>query len=231
MLIVFIKSLIIFVVVVVAVRIMGKRTISEMQPSELVITLIIAEVACIPINDPYIPFYSGLIPIVTLAFLEVLLSFVARKSLWARHVMTGRAIIVIDKNGINYENLKKMNMNIHDLIETVHSSGYMDINEIEYAIIETNGKMSVVERMTDPTKPTPALLPIMLIVDGKINRENLFMAGTSEAIINVALRKHGLKGTKDVLYADVRQDGSMYVSPKKGKYFVAKIAVSKGGSW
>ncbi len=231
MLIVFIKTFIIFVIVLIAVRLMGKRTLSEMQPFELVTTLIIAEVACIPINDPYIPFYSGIIPIVTLCFLEVVLSFISRKSLWARRMMSGRAMIVIDKNGINYENLKKMNMNVHDLIETVHSSGYMDINEIEYAIIETNGKMSVVERMSDPTAPTPALLPLVLIVDGKMNGDNLKTAGTTETAINVALRKHGVKSSKDVLYADIRQDGMMYVSPKKSKYFTAKVGISGGNGW
>ncbi len=231
MLIIFIKSFIIFVVVLIAVRLMGKRTISEMQPFELVITLVIAEVACIPINDPYIPFYSSIVPIVTLSFLQIVLSFVARKSLWARRMISGKALIVIDKNGINFENLQKMNMNVHDLIETVHTSGYMDINEIEYAIIETNGKMSVVERMTDPTKPVPALLPLILIVDGKWNDDNLKKAGTTESAVNVVLHKNGLKSVKDVLYADVRQDGSMYVSPKKSKFFTAKVAVSKGGSW
>ena len=231
MLIVFIKSAIVFFVVLIAVRLMGKRTLSEMQPFELVITLIIAEVACIPINDPYIPFYSGIIPIITLAFLEIIFSFLSRKSLWARQIISGKAMIVIDKNGINYANLKQMNMNVHDLLETVHSSGYMDINEIEYAIIETNGKMSVVERMTDPTKPTPALLPLILIVDGKWNEESLKLAGTSENAVNVVLRKNGIKGQKDVLYADVRQDGTMYVSPKKSKYFTAKLAISGGNSW
>ncbi len=231
MLIVFIKSVVVFFVALIAVRIMGKRTISEMQPFEFVITLIIAEVACIPINDPYIPFYSGIIPIITLCFLEVGLSFVARKSLRIRRLMSGSAMIVIDKNGINYENLQKMNMNVHDLIETVHSSGYMDVNDIEYAIIETNGKMSVVERTKDPLKPVPALLPMLLIVDGQINEDNLAKVGTSEATVNVALRKNGLSGKKEVLYADVRQDGTMYVSPKKGKYFVTKIALSGGESW
>lgn len=231
MLIVFIKSLIIYFVLLVAIRLMGKRTLSEMQPFELVITLAIAEVACIPINDPYIPFYSGIIPVITLCFLEVLISFISRKSLWARRVMSGSAMIVIDKNGINYGNLKKLNMNVHDLIETIHSSGYMDINEIEYAIIETNGKLSVVEKMCDPTKPTPALLPLMIAVDGVFDKDGLKKAGSSEAAVNVMLRKNGLKGVKEVLYADVRQDGTLYVSPKKSKYFTAKIALSGGGKW
>ena len=211
MLIVFLKSLIIFVAVVIAVRLMGKRTISEMQPFELVVTLIISEVACIPINDPYIPFYAGLIPIVTLTFLEV------------RRLVSGRAMLVIDKDGINYENLKKLNMNVHDLIETAHSSGYPDVSEIAYAIIETNGKMSVVEK----TEEQP-LLPLILVVDGKINESNVKKSQSTEADINKVLKQNGV-ALKDVLYADVRQDGTFYASPKNGGCFTSNLAV--GGDW
>ena len=215
MLIVFLKSLIIFVAVVIAVRLMGKRTISEMQPFELVVTLIISEVACIPINDPYIPFYAGLIPIVTLTFLEVLVSFISRKSIKVRRLVSGRAMLVIDKDGINYENLKKLNMNVHDLIETAHSSGYPDVSEIAYAIIETNGKMSVVEK----TEEQP-LLPLILVVDGKINESNVKKSQV--------LKQNGV-ALKDVLYADVRQDGTFYASPKNGGCFTSNLAV--GGDW
>ncbi|MFR7932827.1 MAG: DUF421 domain-containing protein [Acutalibacteraceae bacterium] len=223
MLIVFLKSLIIFVAVVIAVRLMGKRTISEMQPFELVVTLIISEVACIPINDPYIPFYAGLIPIVTLTFLEVLVSFISRKSINVRRLVSGRAMLVIDKDGINYENLKKLNMNVHDLIETAHSSGYPDVSEIAYAIIETNGKMSVVEK----TEEQP-LLPLILVVDGKINESNVKKSQSTEADINKVLKQNGV-ALKDVLYADVRQDGTFYASPKNGGCFTSNLAV--GGDW
>ena len=89
MLVVFLKSLITFFLVLLVVRLMGKRQLGEMQPFELVITLIIAEVACIPMNDPYIPFYAGLVPIVTLAFLQILLSTLARKSLRVRRFFVG----------------------------------------------------------------------------------------------------------------------------------------------
>ncbi|MBQ8881998.1 MAG: DUF421 domain-containing protein, partial [Clostridia bacterium] len=130
MLVVFFKSIITFVVVFVAVRLMGKRQLGEMQPFELVITLIIAEVACIPMNDPYIPFYAGIIPIITLAFLEILLSMLSRKSLAIRKILSGSAIIVVDQNGINYESLKKLNINVNDLIEATRSSGYADINDV-----------------------------------------------------------------------------------------------------
>ena len=162
MVVVFFKSLITFFLVLIVVRLMGKRQLGEMQPFELVITFIIAEVACIPMNDPYIPFYYGIVPIITLAVLHLVLSVLARKSIFARKVISGHSVIAIDKNGINYQNLKKMNMNVNDLIEAVRSSGYVDFADIEYAIFETNGKVCVVEKASDPTEVKPAYLPLGL---------------------------------------------------------------------
>ena len=113
MLVVMLKSIITFLVVFFVIRLMGKRQIGEMQPFELVITLIIAEVACIPMNDPYIPLYYGLIPIIALATLHIVLSFVSRKSLKARKILSGSSVVVINPDGIIYENMKKMNMNMN----------------------------------------------------------------------------------------------------------------------
>jgi len=210
---------------------MGKRQLGEMQPFELVITFIIAEVACIPMNDPYIPFYYGIVPIITLGVLHLVLSVLARKSILARKIISGRSVIAIDKNGINYENLKKMNVNVNDLIEAVRSSGYMDFADIEYAIFETNGKVCVVEKECDPTQPKPAYLPLSLLVDGKFDKENLELAGASEQKIIEVFLKNGIKNPKDVLYTDVRQDGTLYVSPKYKKCFTQKISIKGGENW
>ncbi len=230
MLVVLIKSVVIFFIVFIAIRLMGKRQLGEMQPMELVITLVIAEIACIPINDPYIPFYSGIVPIITLTFLHITLSFIARKSAKVRRLLSGRSVLVMDKNGINYENLKKLNINMDDLIEAVRTAGYMDFNEIEYAIIETNGNMCVVEKAKDPTAVTPALLPVAIIIDGKWNEENMKMSGLSQSAVVKELRAHNIKRESEILYADVRQDGTLYVSPKSGKYFTAKVKL-KGMEW
>lgn len=231
MLVVFLKSIFIFILVLFVVRIMGKRQLGEMQPFELVITLIIAEVACIPMNDPYIPFYSGIVPIITLAVLHLLLSFLARKSMIARKIISGKSVIVIDKNGINYNNLKKMNVNINDLIESVRSSGYIDFIDIEYAIFETNGKMCVVEKKCDPTLPKPAYLPIPLLIDGKWEENNLELTGATTEQVTAVIKKHGIKNLKDVLYVDVRQDGTLYISPKFEKYYTQKINIKGGENW
>ena len=231
MLVVFIKSVITFFLVLIVVRLMGKRQLGEMQPFELVITFIIAEVACIPMNDPYIPFYYGIVPIITLGVLHLVLSLVARKSMLARKIISGRSVLAIDKNGINYEHLKKMNMNVNDLIEAVRSSGYMDFADIEYAIFETNGKVCVVEKASDPSEVKPAFLPLSLLIDGKFDENNLALAGVEEVKLREVFLKNGLKNPKEVLYADIRQDGTLYVSPKYKQCFTQKISIKGGENW
>lgn len=224
---VFIKSVIIFFVILVVVRIMGKRQLGEMQPFELVITLIIAEVACIPMNDPAVPLYFGIVPVITLATLQVLLSFIARKSRWARRAFSGAPIIAVDKNGINYQNLKRINVNIDDLIEAARSAGYMDLKDIAYAIFETNGNLCVVEKQ-GATEPT---LPLELIVDGALITKNLEKAGIEAGAVDALLRRHNIKHRREVLYMDIRQDGTVYVSPKAAKCFTQTMKLSEGVDW
>jgi len=229
MLVVLIKAILVFLIVLFCVRLMGKRQLSEMQPFELVIMLIIADVACIPLSDPSIPFYGGIVPIIVLTFLHIMISFFSRKSLRLRRIVNGSPVIAIDKNGINFKNLKRMNINMHDLIEAFRSSGYSDINQIEYAIFETNGKLCVIEKESDPSESVPALLPLTLMVDGKWNNEGLKEAGIEAAAAEKLLRKNRISNLKDVLYMDIRQDGVVYVSPKSSPYFLGKLKV--GGSW
>lgn len=232
MITVFFKSIVIFVSVLFVLRIMGKRQLGEMQPFELVITFILAEVACIPINDPYIPLYFGIIPIISLGMLHILISVIVRKSMFVRRALSGRSVIVVDKNGINYESLKKMNLNMNDLVVAVRSSGYVDFNKIEYAIIETNGKLCVVEKTQDTTAEIQetAVLPISIFIDGYWDESNLSLSGVRRDDVIKAFTKNGYKKTKDILYADVRQDGTLYISPKSGKCFTDKVSLN-GGGW
>ena len=232
MFVVFLKSIITFLVVFFVIRLMGKRQIGEMQPFELVITLIIAEVACIPMNDPYIPLYYGFIPILTLATLHIVLSFVSRKSVKLRKMLSGNSLIVIDKSGINYQNLQKMNMNIDDLIEAVRTAGYVDFSQIAYAIFETNGQLCVVEKEQPQgdEPPQKTLLPLELVVDGKYTEDNLALSGTQKSEIARVLDENKLK-LSDILYADVRQDGNAYFAPKRKSAFCCSIDISGGNNW
>ncbi len=246
MLVVMLKSVITFLVVFFVIRLMGKRQIGEMQPFELVITLIIAEVACIPMNDPYIPLYYGLIPIITLATLHIVLSFVSRKSLKARKILSGSSVVVINPDGIIYKNMKKMNMNMDDLIEAVRTAGYVDFTEIAYAIFETNGKLCIVEseqakqqqqeqqqeqQQQQSEQPEPkTLLPLELVIDGKLLKENIELSGADTAELESVCDEKNIK-LSELLYADVRQDGNAYFSPKYGKAFCRKLAITGGENW
>jgi uncharacterized membrane protein YcaP (DUF421 family) len=229
--VVFLKSIILFFLVLIVVRIMGKRQLGEMQPFELVITIILAEVACIPMNDPYIPLYYGVIPLVTLGTLHLVLSVAARKSMRLRRIMSGNPVIAVDKKGIRYDNLKKLNLNVNDLLESIRSAGYADFNAIAYAIFETNGKLCVIEQASDPTRPVPALLPIPLFIDGAWQERHLATAGLERGKIEEVFRQNGYAKPKDILYADIRQDGLLYVNPKYGAFFTQKLKLNEGGGW
>jgi len=196
-----------------------------MQPFELVIMLIVADVASIPLADPSIPFHAGIVPILVLTFLHIIIAFICRKSIFARRIISGKPIMVIDKDGINFKNLKGMNMNMSDLIETLRSGGYFDFASIEYAIFETNGQICVVEKESDPRKKEEAFLPIGLIMDGTISGEGLKKTGVCRDLIEKVLQKNRIYSLKEILYMDIRQDGTVYASPKNSKFFVDKIKI------
>lgn len=231
MLVVFLKVAILFISLLLVMRIMGKRQIGEMQPFELVIMLVIAEVASLPMNDPYIPLYYGIIPILTLCFLHLLISLITRKSIKARNIISGKSVIAIDKNGIRYDNLKKMNINTIDLLESVRAAGQPDFNSIAYAIFETNGKLCVIPKEEESKGERQAQLPITLLIDGNWNKTNLAMAGTTEESLEAVFKKNGYSRLKDILYADIRQDGLVFVNPKEGKFFIENLAITGGENW
>ncbi len=210
------------------IRLMGKRQIGEMQPFEFVITLILAEVACLPMNDAAIPLYFGIVPVVVLAFLDVVITFIGRKSNVFRRITDGRSVLVIDDNGIIKANLAKMNMNVDDVLMSCRSCGYPDLSAVRYAVVEPNGKFSVIPKTSDPTKPKPDDFPLPLVRDGKISQKNFEYCGISEKQLKKALEEGGLTGVKEVLYMDVRQDGTVYVSPNKKPCYTCKIKLSGG---
>lgn len=225
MLIILIKTIIIVMLVFFVLRLMGKRQLGEMQPFELVITLILAEVACLPMNDPSMPLYSGIVPIVTLAFLHILFTFISQKSMRFRKVFDGRSVIVIDRGAVVYQNLRKMNMNMNDLIEAARTGGYADFAKIEYAIFETNGNLSVIEKDSGEE----SLLPMPLVIDGTRIVKNIKLAELTDPMINKYLKEQGIKSDKEVLYLDIRQNGGTYLALKDGRFFCGKLKT--GGSW
>lgn len=233
------RSIIIYLVVFIAVRLMGKRQIGEMQPFELVITLIIADLACIPMAEMAVPLSHGIIPILTLVVLHYFICLFSRKFQFVRHVFCGRPAIVVSPNGINYEELKRLNMNLDDLIEGMRGCNIFHFDEIAYAIIETNGKMEILPRKeASPAtcgdvgvkKPASAL-PIALIMDGKIQKENVELAKASTEFVWDCLKRAQITNLKKVLLLTLDNNGKVYLQPKYGKYTSFETNFKNGGRW
>lgn len=235
----FIRSIIVYFCVLAVVRLMGKRQIGEMQPFELAITLIIADLACIPMQEISIPLLHGIIPILTLLLLHYIICLISRKSLRARYLISGRSAVVISPKGINYKELKRLNMSFDDLIEALRGANVFCIEDIAYAIMETNGNLSVIPKsISQPaTKsdlglhPDPAALPIAIIMDGKIMSENIRMCGMSETFLHQCLDRINVQKVRDVMYMDIDNNGKVFIQPMIGSYTTFNTDFRGGGNW
>ena len=228
MLVLFIRVQIIYFVVLLFLRIMGKRQIGEMQPYELVITLIIADLATVPMSDANIPLINGILPLAILVILHYSITMLARKSIIFRKIVSGQPVIVISPNGINYDALKKLNMNLHDLQEGLRQCNYFYFDQIQYAIIETNGKISVVPKSQYApataqdvnTEIEKAELPILIITDGKIMKDNLKLVDITEDQLAKLFITLNINKIKDVVVMSLDSGGKMYYQLKNQPYKV-----------
>lgn len=207
MLILLIRTLILYFLVVVSIRIMGKRQIGEMQPSELVVAIMISDLASVPMQAIDIPLVTGIIPVLTLLVGEVVMSFVSLKSKNLRKYITGEPSIVVYKGHINEGELGRLRFNLNDLMEQLRLSGCPDVSQVQVAVLETNGQLSVIEKGKGPAE-----LPYVLINDGEINHEEIKRAGK-----NAEWVKKQIKGpVKDIFIASLDATGNLYVQ-KKGE--------------
>ena len=217
-----IRSIIVYCIVLFAVRIMGKRQIGDLQPFELVVTLIIADLACIPMSDSTIPIVFGIVPLLTLVVLHHIFTFLNRKSITFRKLINGKPIIVIDRDGINYSALKKLNMTLNDLTEGLRVCQCFDINEVAYAIVETNGNISVmlksncqpVSNENMKLNIEESSITLMLINDGKIIKENLNYFGLDEKLLYKIMKQEKINNIKDILILTINKQGEIFFQEK-----------------
>ncbi len=233
------RCFIIYLIVLFVFRLMGKRQLGELQPFEFVITLIVADLATMPMADTGIPLIHGVVPLITLLLIHFTISILIRKSIFWRKVISGKPVIIISPEGIDYENLKKLNLNLNDIQESLRTLNYYNFDDIEYAIVETNGKITVIPKVasTPPTcedlqisKPENHLIMI-LISDGKLVKENLEVAKLDENFILKQLKKIGESKIKDILVFTLDNDGNMYIQPKNKPYVTLKTSFEGGNNW
>ena len=151
MFIVFIRAIILYMIMLFAMRLMGKRQIGELQPSELAVTILISNMATLPIEDNNIPMLMGAVPIFALVAFEILLSILTLKSKKLRHFISGNPVVLIKDGIIDQRQMKNLRFSIDDLMDSLRENNIYDLRDVHYAIVETNGKISVLPRFSSQT--------------------------------------------------------------------------------
>ncbi len=222
----FFRTIILYLLLMVGLRLMGKRQIGELEPSELVLTLIISDLAAVPMQDFGIPLVNGVFPIIILLCLSMILSFVNLKSVRFRSILCGKPAIIIREGRLVQQNMNKTRLTIDELYEQLRSQGVTDLKSVKYAILETNGKISVLP-YTQESPVTPkilgvqvqdeALLPILLINDGRIMSDNLRVSGRDMRWLEQQLRSRKLSSPRQVFLLTVDETGTVECVVKEGK--------------
>ncbi|MDV4152373.1 DUF421 domain-containing protein [Clostridium sp. AL.422] len=217
MFIVLLRTVFLYALVIIVIRLMGKRQIGELQPYEFVITIMISDLAALPMQDTRLPLILGVIPIITLLFIKTILSLLQLKSQKARKILEGEPCILIARGKIRYDILKKQQINLDELMEEIRLAGYFDLSEIEYGILENNGQMSFLtsnksSSSSDSNKSNNSSvqkpqLPIIYILDGEFNRNALTSSSKGDEWIIKELKKHKINSIEDVLIAMTDTNG------------------------
>ena len=212
MITVILRSAIIYLALMLGLRLMGKRQMGELELNELVIAMLLSDMASTPLQDPELPLGYGLISVFTVLMLCLLLSYLTLKSFRFRKLFCGEPTLIIREGKLQQNAMRRNRFTIDELIGELRTQGITDLTTVEYAILETNGQLSVIER-TEEMPLTPkqmglepqeeSELPILLINDGVLLRPNLEKAALSEAWLKQVLTKHGAKNAREVFYLSV----------------------------
>lgn len=224
MLISLLRTLIMYGVILIGVRIMGKRQISQLQTSELVVTLLISELAVIPIEKHDEPLWGGLVPMAALILCEIAVALLMLKSGKFRQAVCGKPILVIENGKILQDQMRKLRMSTEDLFEQLRQNGVFALEEVAYAVIETNGMMSVARHAKDdPLTPSqagvkvkPEYLEVVVVSDGEISESSVKLCGRDADWVRRQVKASGL-ALSDVFIMTARQDGKCRIVEKQKK--------------
>jgi uncharacterized membrane protein YcaP (DUF421 family) len=223
MLLSLIRTVILYLLVVLVIRLMGKRQIGELQPFELVIAIMISELAAIPMQDTGIPLLAGVLPIITLLIIQLSFSYLSLKSDLARKILCGTPSVLIENGRIMEKELNRLRYNINDLLEQLREKNFPNIADVEFAILETSGKLSVIPKsQLRPLTPSDLELstqyeglPLTLISDGKVNYKNLEECQLDLDWLKKKLQEQNIKNIKHVLFATLDTNGQLWIQMKE----------------
>jgi uncharacterized membrane protein YcaP (DUF421 family) len=224
MLVVCIRALILYGLVLVSIRIMGKREIGKLQPYEFVIALMLADLASTPMGSTGIPMFTGVLPIMVILIIQLLLSWITLKSPKARKLICGNPVVVISHGKILETQMRELRMSFSDLISQLRINGIYSLSDVEYAILETSGGLSVLPKAEQQAVTpsvmhlpvAPVKMPITVILDGDIQWDHFANTEYDLDWLKKELGKHGFRRAADVLYACIESDGSLFIQGKMG---------------
>lgn len=224
MLITFLRAIFLYIIVLIVMRLMGKREIGQLQPFELAISIMIADLASIPMTDPGVPISNGIIPILGLLVMHLIISIVNIKSIRAREIICGKPSILIYRGRIDEKILKKERFTINELQERLRGNNIVNIGDVEYAILETSGQVTVIQkpnkRNTIPEDfdimPDYEGIPYDLVVDGKIMYDNLKMIKKDYDWLRKQVNKFGIS-PEQALIVTLDGKGQIFCQEKENK--------------
>lgn len=224
MLITFFRAIALYIIVLIVMRLMGKREIGQLQPFELAISIMIADLATIPMTETGIPIFNGIIPILGLLVMHLIISIINLKSLKAREIICGKPSILIYRGKINEEALKKERFTINELQERLRGNNVVNLGDVEYAILETSGEVTVIQkpekRNTIPEdfniEPDYEGIPYDLVVDGKVMNKNLKIIGKNYVWLKKQVEKFGIK-PEEALVVTLDGKGQIFCQKKETK--------------
>ena len=219
-----IRTVILYIIVTVAIRLMGKRQIGDMQPNELVVTLLISEIAAIPLQDMNQPVLNGVVAIFMLVVLEIIFSVVAMKSFFVRKLMSGKSVVIIKNGVVDQQAMRDVRMTVLDLVELLRGQNVFNISDVAFAVLEVNGDLSVLLN-TDAQTPTvkdlllkkqKEGLPLPVVSDGKIVNESLDALNINYDDVIKKLKKNDLTPEKVFLMTLDRYDNFTIIKKENG---------------
>jgi len=220
----FVRTILLYFILMIGLRAMGKRQIGELEPIELVLTLLISDLAAVPMQDFGIPLLNGIVPIVTLLSLSMLLSWCAMRSIRLRRLICGNPTTLIENGAIRQDAMERNRFTLDELIDELRAQGITDLTTVKYAVLETNGQLSVLLYPKDaPVTPkqmglTPeddVSLPHILINDGRVLDSGLRECGLDKAWLTRTLSGRGCRSPREVLLLSLDDRGKIVLVRKE----------------
>lgn len=235
---IFLRAVLLYVLMIAAIRALGKRQLSQFQPYEFAMTVVIADLVSTPISDISTPLVYGMLPIAALIVLHTALTAVCLRSDKARSVISGRPSIVMNHGKVDIRELERLGMSISDLLEGIRSCGILYPEDVEAVIVESNGTVNAfAKKEASPAEARDAGIavsesgvPLLLISAGAVQQSNLARTGRSESWLGGLLAEHGLS-VRGLLYATLNTDGMMHLQENTGRVRSLRALPETEANW